>query len=129
MTQQAKLQTPRARVNHFGSAKSGTLHAWRMRLTAFALLPLTIAFVIVLVSLAGRDFESARAYLGSPCPAILMILFILAGVWHMALGMQVVIEDYVHGEHAKTLALMANACFCAVIGLASVYAVMRLSFT
>ena len=129
MTQQAKLQTPRARVSYYGSAKSGTLHAWRMRLTAFALLPLTIAFVIVLVSLAGRDFVGARAFLGSPCPAILMILFILAGVWHMALGMQVVIEDYIHHEHAKTLALMANACFSAVIGLASVYAVLRLSFT
>ncbi len=129
MTQQAKLQTPRARVNHLGSAKSGTLHAWRMRLTSFALLPLTIAFVLILLSLAGRDFESARALLGSPCPAILMILFIGAGAWHMALGMQVVIEDYVHGEHAKTLALMANACFSAAVGLAAVYAVLRLSFT
>jgi succinate dehydrogenase / fumarate reductase membrane anchor subunit len=129
MTQQAKLQTPRARINYLGSAKSGTVHAWRMRLTAFALLPLTIAFVVILVSLAGRDFESARALLGSPCPAILMILFIGAGVWHMALGMQMIIEDYVSHEHAKMLALMGNACFSAVVGLAAVYAVLRLSFT
>ncbi len=129
MTQQAKLQTPRARVNYLGSAKSGTQHAWRMRLTAFALLPLTIAFVIILLSLVGRDFESARALLGSPFPAILMLLFIGAGAWHMMLGMQVIIEDYVHHEHIKMLALMANACFSAVVALAAVYAVLRLSFT
>ena len=100
-----------------------------MRLTSFVLLPLTIAFVLILLSLAGRDFVSARALLGSPCPAILLILFIGAGAWHMALGMQAIIEDYVHGEHAKTLALMANAFFSAAVGLAAVYAVLRLSFT
>ncbi len=129
MTQQTKLQTPRAQVDHLGSAKSGTLHAWRMRLTSFALLPLTLAFVLILLSLAGRDFESARALVASPCPAILMILFIVAGAWHMMLGMQIIIEDYVHHEHAKQLALMANFCFSAVVGLAAVYAVLRISFT
>jgi succinate dehydrogenase / fumarate reductase membrane anchor subunit len=129
MTQQAKLQTPRARVSHLGSAKSGTLQAWRMRLTAFALLPLTLAFVIILLSLAGRDFESARALIASPCPAILMILFVVAGAWHMMMGMQAIIEDYVHHEHAKQLALMGNFCFSAVVGLAAVYAVLRISFT
>jgi succinate dehydrogenase / fumarate reductase membrane anchor subunit len=129
MTQHNKLQTPRAAISHLGSARTGTMHAWRQRLTSFALLPLTIAFIAILVSLAGRDFESARALLGSPCPAILLILFIGAGVWHMALGMQVIIEDYIPGEHAKTLALMGNALFSAVVGLSAVYAVMRLSFT
>jgi succinate dehydrogenase / fumarate reductase membrane anchor subunit len=128
MTQQAKLQTPRARVDYLGSAKSGTQHSWRMRLTAFALLPLTVAFVILLVSLAGRDFESARALIASPCPAILLILFIVAGAWHMMLGMQAIIEDYVNGEHAKQLAVMGNSCFSAVVGLAAVYAVLRISF-
>ena len=128
MTDKPSLQTPRARVNYLGSAKSGTQHAWRMRLTSFALLPLTIAFIIIVVSLAGRDFESARALLGSPCPAILMILFIGAGVWHMMLGMQVIIEDYVHHEHAKRLALMANACFSALIAIATMFAVLRMSF-
>lgn len=129
MTQQAKLQTPRARIAYLGSARSGTQHSWRMRLTAFALLPLTIAFVIILLSLVGRDFESARALLGSPFPAIVLLLFIGAGAWHMMLGMQIIIEDYVHHEHFKTLALMANACFSAVVALAAVYAVLRLSFS
>ncbi len=129
MTEKTSLQTPRARVNYLGSAKAGTQHAWRMRLTSFALLPLTIAFIVIVVSLAGRDFDSARALLGSPCPAILMILFIGAGVWHMMLGMQTIIEDYVHHDHAKTLALMANACFCALIAIATIFAVLRMSFT
>ncbi len=129
MTQQTKLQTPRARISYLGSAKSGTRHAWRLRLTSFALLPLTIAFVIILLSLVGRDFESARHLLASPFPAILMLLFIGAGAWHMMLGMQVIIEDYVHHEHLKVLALMANACFSAAVALAAVYAVLRVSFT
>ena len=123
------LQTPRSRVKYLGSAKSGTLHAWRMRLTAFALLPLTFSFVVILVLLAGRDYDSARSLLGAPCPAILLILFIGAGVVHMGLGMQTIIEDYVTGEHSKSLALMANACFAALIGISAIYAVLRLSFT
>ena len=97
------------------------MHAWRMRLTSFALLPLTIAFVVIVVSLAGRDFESARASARLALPAILLLLFVGVGIWHMTLGMQVVIEDYVHGEHAKHLALMANVCFGRVIGVALIY--------
>jgi succinate dehydrogenase / fumarate reductase, membrane anchor subunit len=125
----ATLQTPRARVNYLGSAKSGTHHAWMMRLTSFALLPLTIAFLLIVLSLAGRDYQSARILLGSPCPAILMLLFVGVGVYHMTLGMQVVIEDYIHGTHAKHLALMANTCFGLVTGAALIYAILRLSFT
>ncbi len=126
---QPSLQTPRARVNRLGSAKSGTLHAWRLRLTAFALLPLTLAFVVIVVSLVGRDHDSARALLGSTCPAILMVLFIGFGAWHMAIGMQAIIEDYVHSEHAKALALMANICFSTLMGVAAIFAVLRMSFT
>ena len=128
MTQKATLQTPRARVKFLGSAKSGTHHAWMMRLTSFALLPLTIAFVLILLSLAGRDFQSARILLGSPLPGILLLLFIGVGAYHMVQGMQVIIEDYVHGEHTKHVALMANTCFGLLIGAALIYAVLRLSF-
>lgn len=128
MTAKASQQTPRARVSHFGSARSGTKHAWRTRLTAFALLPLTIAFIVILLSLVGRDYESARAFLGAPLPAIVLILFVGAGAWHMSMGMQVIIEDYVHSEHLKMLALMANACFSAAVGLSAIYGVLSLSF-
>jgi succinate dehydrogenase / fumarate reductase membrane anchor subunit len=126
---QPSLQTPRARVKSMGAARSGTMHAWRLRVTAFALLPLAFAFIFIVVSLVGRDYESARALLGAPAPAILMILFVGAGIWHMALGMQAIIEDYVHSDHAKALALMANTSFCALIGVATVFSVLRLSFT
>lgn len=129
MSQKATLQTPRARVNYLGSARSGTRHAWMMRLTSFALLPLTIAFILIVLSLAGRDFESARVFLGSPCPAILMLLFVGVGIYHMTLGMQVIIEDYIPTGHPKELAVMANICFGLVMGVALVYAVLRLSFT
>lgn len=128
MSQKATLQTPRARVNFLGSAKSGTHHAWMMRLTSFALLPLTIAFILIALSLVGRDYQSARVLLGSPCPAILMLLFVGVGAYHMVLGMQVIIEDYVHSERAKHLAVMANSCFGLLVGIASIYAVLRLSF-
>ena len=128
MSEKAILQTPRARVKFLGSAKSGTHHAWMMRLTSFALLPLTIAFILIVLSLAGRDFENARILLGSPCPAIILLLFIGVGAYHMTLGMQIIIEDYVHTERLEQLAVMANTCFGLLIGIASVYAVLRLSF-
>ena len=128
MSQTPKLHTPRARVTFLGSAKSGTLHAWRVRLTSFALLPLTIAFVAIVVSLSHLGYDEARALIGSTCPAILLILFVGAGVWHMFLGMQVIIEDYVQHEHTKTLALMSNFSFSAAVGLSAVYAILRVSF-
>jgi succinate dehydrogenase / fumarate reductase membrane anchor subunit len=122
------LRTPLGRVRHLGSARSGTKHAWHMRVTAIALLPLTIAFVWIVLSLVGKDHAAVVATLRSPLPAILMLLFLLTGIYHMMLGMQVIIEDYVHGEHAKTWCLMFNMFFSAVIGLACIYSVLRLSF-
>ena len=126
---QPSLQTPRARVKSMGAARSGTMHAWRLRLTSFALLPLAFAFIFIVVSLVGRDYESARALLGSPGAAILLILFVGAGIWHMTLGMQAIIEDYVHVEHKKVMSLIANICFSTLIGVAIIYALLRLSFT
>jgi succinate dehydrogenase / fumarate reductase membrane anchor subunit len=122
------LQTPRARVKHLGTARSGTDIVWTIRLTSFALLPLTIAFVVIIASLAKADLASARALLGSPAPAILMILFVVASAWHMAVGLRSVIEDYIRHQHLRELALMANLCFAGAVGLTCVYAVLRLSF-
>lgn len=128
MTQKPTFRTPRARIKFLGSAKSGAHHAWMMRLSTFALLPLTCAFVLIVLSLLGRDFHSARAFLGSPPVAIFMLLFVGVGVYHMTQGMHEIIEDYVHGERIKPIALIANICFGALIGAALIYAVMRLSF-
>lgn len=124
----SSIRTPVSKVRHLGSARSGTQHAWRMRVTSFALLPLSIAFVWIVLGLVGKDLATVRAALGHPFVAIIMLLFVPTGVYHMMLGMQTIIEDYVHGEHAKSLALMANMFFCAVVGLACVYAILRLSF-
>ena len=116
------------RVRYLGSARSGTTAASHMRLTSLALVPLTIAFVWLVLSLVGKPYAEAYATLSRPLPAILMLLFILGGIYHMQLGMRTIIEDYVHGEHAKELSLAANLFFCIVIGMACVYAVLRLSF-
>ncbi len=129
MTQKPTFRTPAARVKYLGAAHSGAHHAWMMRLSTFALLPLTCAFVLIVLSLTGRDFQSARIFLGSPLVAVFMLLFVGVGVYHMTQGMQVIIEDYVHGERIKPLALMANILFGLLIGAALIYAVMRLSFT
>jgi len=125
---QSSLQTPRARVKYMGSARSGTEVSWGMRVSSLALLPLTFTFVVIVAMLAKADLADARALLGSPIPALLLLLFIIAGVWHMALGLRSVIEDYVSGEHARGLALAANSCIASGIGLACVYAMLRLSF-
>jgi succinate dehydrogenase / fumarate reductase, membrane anchor subunit len=121
------LRTDAAKIRHLGSARSGTGHLWRMRLTSLALVPLTIGFVWLLLSLLGKDYAQLRDALSAPCPALLLLLFIGAGVYHMQLGMQVIIEDYVHGEGARTLAIAANLLFCVALGVACIYAVLKLS--
>jgi succinate dehydrogenase / fumarate reductase membrane anchor subunit len=121
------IRTPLARVRGLGSAKSGTEHFWRQRLTAVANIPLTIAFVLIVVSLLGRNQAAAAQILGSPLVAIVMLLFIVSITIHMRIGMQVIIEDYVHGETAKFVLIMANTFFAIAVGLASVFAILRLS--
>lgn len=125
------ITTPRtdaAKSRQLGSAHSGTHHMWHMRLTSLALLPLTIGFVWLVLSLLGKDYAQVRSALATPGPALLLLLFIGAGVYHMQLGMQVIIEDYVHGEGARTMALAVNVFVCVTMGLACVYAVLKLSF-
>ena len=124
----SKLRTPLARVRGLGSARSGTEHFWRQRLTAVANIPLTIAFVLIVVSLLGRNHAAAQQILGSPLVAIVILLFIGSVTYHMRIGMQVVIEDYVHGEIAKLSLLMLNTFFTVVVGLAAAYAIFKLSF-
>ncbi|WP_407049275.1 succinate dehydrogenase, hydrophobic membrane anchor protein [Methyloraptor flagellatus] len=123
------MRTPLSRVRGLGSAKDGTEHFWLQRLTALALIPLALFLVILVLSIAhaGSPAE-ARAVLGSPFSAILLAASIVAGAVHMQLGMRVIIEDYVHTEGLKALALMANSFFAAIVGIASIWAVAKLSF-
>jgi succinate dehydrogenase / fumarate reductase membrane anchor subunit len=112
-----------------GSAKSGTSDAWHMRVTSIALVPLTIGLVTIVLSLSGKDYAAARAELGHPIPAIILLLFILTGIFHMKLGMQSIIDDYVHDAHLKEWSLIANLCFSVCIGLTCIYAALKLSFS
>jgi len=122
------MRTPLGQVRGLGSARSGTDHFWYQRVTAIANVPLTIAFVVILTSLLGRNHAAVVQILGSPIVAILMLLFILSGTWHMRIGMQVIIEDYVHQEGLRIALLIANTFFAISIGLASAYAILKLSF-
>jgi succinate dehydrogenase / fumarate reductase membrane anchor subunit len=122
------IRTPLARVLGRGAAKSGTEHFWHQRLTAVANIPLTIAAIVILLMLLGRNQAAAAQILGSPAVTIIMLLFILSITVHMRLGMAVIIEDYVHDESAKLTLLMANTFFTIVVGLACVYGVLKLSF-
>jgi succinate dehydrogenase / fumarate reductase membrane anchor subunit len=122
------MRTPLGRVAGLGSAHSGTGHFWWQRLTAVANVPLTIAFVVILVSLFGRNQAFAQQTLGTPVVAVIMLLFIASITYHMRLGMQVVIEDYIHGEIIRPLLIMANTFFTIAVGLAAGYGILKLSF-
>jgi succinate dehydrogenase / fumarate reductase membrane anchor subunit len=124
----AKMSTPLARVRGLGSARSGTGHFWRQRLTAVANVPLTVAFILIVVGLLGRNYAYVVQILGSPLIAVIMLLFILSVTMHMRIGMQVIIEDYVHDERHKLVLLMANTFFAIAVALASAFAILTISF-
>jgi succinate dehydrogenase / fumarate reductase membrane anchor subunit len=114
-------------VRYLGSAHSGVRADWAMRLTSAALAPLTIAFVWLLLTLLPKDYNGVRAELGRPGPAILVLLFALAGIYHMQLGMRSIILDYLGGR-TREWALIANVFFCAALGIVCLYAVLRIGF-
>jgi succinate dehydrogenase / fumarate reductase membrane anchor subunit len=122
------FRTPLSRVRGLGAARTGTEHFWRQRLTAVANVPLTIAFVLIVVSLLGRNHAAVQRILGSPLVAMLMLLFIGSATYHMRIGMQVIIEDYVHRDVPKLVLLMLNTFFTIVVALAAAYAIFKLSF-
>jgi succinate dehydrogenase membrane anchor subunit len=121
------MRTPLGRVRHLGAARTGTDHFWRQRLTSVAAIPLSIAFIVILIALLGRNHAAAAQILGSPLVAIVMMLFIITSAYHMWLGMQVIIEDYVHHELTKFIVLMCNTFFSFALGLACLYAILKLS--
>lgn len=122
------MRTPLARVRGLGSAKSGTQHFWHQRLTAIANVPLTIGFIAILMSLLGRGHAAVVQILGSPLVAIVMLLFIGSATYHMKVGMQVIIEDYVHDEKLKVAAIIANTFFAIAVAAVTVFAILKLSF-
>jgi succinate dehydrogenase / fumarate reductase membrane anchor subunit len=122
------LRTPLGRVRGLGSARNGTEEFWLQRMTAIAGIPLTIAGLSLVISLTGRSYPAVKQILGSPLVAVLMILFILANVIHMKIGIQVVVEDYVYSKNQKFTLLILNTFFAWAIGLACVFAILKISF-
>jgi succinate dehydrogenase / fumarate reductase, membrane anchor subunit len=122
------LRTSLGRVRFLGSARIGTTDAWLVHLTSVALVPLTLGFVWLMLSLLSKDYNGVRAELAHPIPAILLLAFILAGIVHMELGMRSIIVDYIGGQ-LRAWALAANTCFAALLAVACLYATLRVAFT
>ena len=122
------MKTPFARVRGLGTAHSGTEHFWMQRLTGIANLPLIIAFLVVIVSLVGSSQASVIATLSNPFVTMILLAALISVLIHMRIGMQVIIEDYVHTELKKIVLLMANTFFTLAVAIAAVYAILKINF-
>ncbi len=121
------LRSPLGRVRGLGSARDGTAHWWAQRVTAVALVPLTVWFVAALAANTGADHAAFAAWMGNPPVAIAMLLLVLAGFHHAQLGLQVVIEDYVHAEWLKIASILAVKFAAVALGIAAAFAILKLA--
>jgi len=126
-TSKRSMRTPLARVRNLGSAHSGTKDFWYQRLTGIGMVLLIMPVLVIVMMLLGRNQAGAAQIIGSLPIAIIMLLFIVASAWHMKIGVQVVIEDYVHDEKLKLVAVILNNFFSIAVALASIYAILKLS--
>ncbi len=124
----ARIRTPLARARGLGSAKAGTEHFWHIRVSAIAALLLTPLVLALILSLVGAEYADVRRTLAHPLVSGLVLLMLLAGLYHMRLGMQVIVEDYVHSGGRKLTLLILNTFFTIVVGAACAFAVLKLSF-
>lgn len=122
-----RLRNPLKTARGLGSAKDGTHHFVVQRVTAVALVFLSIYVIGLILSLIGGDYASVRATVGHPCNAVLLSAFLIASFWHAKLGMQVIIEDYVHTPGLAMASQLAVVFVCVLAALASVLAVIRIA--
>ena len=122
------FQSDLGRVKGLGSSKSGTSHWWAQRVSALALIPLTLWFVYSAMKFIGMDLFAFRAWLNEPGSVLLLSLFLIALFYHMQLGLQVVIEDYVHGEKNKIFLLLSNKFAAALFAISSLVAIIQIAY-
>lgn len=122
------MRSPLGRARGLGSAREGVEHWWMQRVTAAALIPLTLWFVVSLIALTGSDYNAFMAWLKAPFVAILMVLLLVALFHHMALGLQVVVEDYIHSDRAKIPTVVAIRLACFALAVAGIFATVRIAF-
>jgi succinate dehydrogenase / fumarate reductase membrane anchor subunit len=121
------LQTPLGRARGLGSAKEGVSHWWTQRVTAIALVPLTLWFVVSLLGVAGADYETVVSWIAKPVNAVLLIALLISMFYHAILGLQVIIEDYVHHEGTKVASLLVMKFLLVLLGGFAVLAVLRIA--
>ena len=122
------MRTPLARAKGLGAAGHGVEHWWLHRMTAVSNIPLIVAFIIIVASLAFRSWEDAVRVVSHPLVALLLILCVVSVTNHMRMGMQIIIEDYVHDKGLKIAAVIANNFYAVVIAAACLWAILKISF-
>jgi succinate dehydrogenase / fumarate reductase membrane anchor subunit len=122
------LRTPLGRVRGLGSAKGGAGHWWTQRLSAVALVPLLLWLVASLVQMAGADYAHVTAWIANPVVAIILILLFGTGFYHLTLGLQVVIEDYVHNDPARLVSLVLVRFAAWILAAATIFSILKIAF-
>ena len=123
------LRSPLGHARGLGSAKDGTHHIWVQRVSAIALVPLTLWFVFSVANLAGASYEQVHWWVSYPVVAVTLVLFIATALYHSMLGVQVVIEDYVGGEGMKLTALLLSKFFHIAVAVAAIFAVLKIALS
>ena len=123
------LRSPLSRARGLGSAKQGSHHFWVQRVSAVALIPLTLWFVFSVAQLTGASYRAVEHWVSSPSVAVTLVLFIAALLYHSMLGVQVVIEDYVAGEGKKLVSLLLSKFVHAVVAAAGIFAVLKVALS
>jgi succinate dehydrogenase / fumarate reductase membrane anchor subunit len=122
------MRSPLGRAIGLGSAKEGVEHWWAQRITAIALVPLSLWFVSAVIGLVGADLETVQNWVSQPLAAILLVLLLIAMFYHLALGIQVVIEDYVHTELARLGLVVVVRLLSFGFAVAGIFAVLSIAF-